>query len=488
MVMRFLFASRLLLSVIAWLAFAAGPTFADLPAQPVTVTLADEVPGADLPPLFLGLSMEMSSLLPRNGHYYFDPADKPLVQTFRTLGLKSLRVGAYAVDKPGLAMPQEKEIEKFFTFARAAGLKVIYSFRLRSGNPADSARLAAYIAAHYADSLDYFAIGNEPNTYFKSYEDFFPQWKAHYDAILQAVPTARIEGPSNSGHEEFVLNLVRDVFPGGHLKMASDHYYFVGIGPRVAKNLVAAQERFLSDSIHDTYENDYAQVGAVLAKAGVPYRLDEMNSCSHGGVKGASDTYASTLWALDCTHWWAARHILGVNYHTIESVSAGLNGKYILNNYAAFGHLPDGAGIEYRPLAYALAAFSQGAHGRPLQVTAQITPGFNFDAYAYRDHDGTVYVTLINKSYGDKAQPASVQLQLPAGTKPGTWQRLDLAQKDNDISAMTGITLGGAPLDPQGTWSGQWQPLAAGSADAPTIQVAPTSATILRLIAGTNSP
>ena len=83
--MHSLFVGRLLLPVIGWLAVVALPAFADLPAQPVTVTLADEVPGADLPPLFEGLSMEMSSLLPVNGHYYFDPADKSLVQTFRTL-------------------------------------------------------------------------------------------------------------------------------------------------------------------------------------------------------------------------------------------------------------------------------------------------------------------------------------------------------------------------------------------------------------------
>ncbi len=68
------------------------------------------------------------------------------------------------------------------------------------------------------------------------------------------------------------------------------------------------------------YEKDYAQVGAVLAAQGVPYRIDEMNSCYNGGAKDSSDTYASTLWALDCTHWWAAHHILGMNYHTGESV------------------------------------------------------------------------------------------------------------------------------------------------------------------------
>ena len=53
-----------------------------------------------------------------------------------------------------------------------------------------------------------------------------------------------------------------------------------------------------------------------LAVAGVPYRMDEMNNCGHGGAKDVSDSYAATLWELDCTHWWAAHHILGLNYHS----------------------------------------------------------------------------------------------------------------------------------------------------------------------------
>ena len=450
--------------------------------------------GTDLPPLFLGLSMEMSALLPENGHYYFDTADKPLVQTFRTLGVTSLRVGANNVDKPTVAVPQEKDIDQLFTFARAAGLKVIYSFRLKGGNSADSARLAAYIAAHYADTLDSFSIGNEPDLYsrdlnvpaaLKKYPGLFKEWKAHYDAILQAVPTAMFEGPACGNNSSYILNLEKDVFPGGHLKMATDHYYFLGSGRAAEKDPAASRDRFLLDSIHQHYEKIYAKVGAVLAKEGVPYRLDEMNSCYTGGAKESSDTYASTLWGLDCTHWWATQHIVGVNYHTIESFFPRPDGTLSAANYSSFLHLPGGAGVEYRPMAYALAAFSQGAHGQPLHVTATTPHGYNFDAYGYKDHDGSIYVTLINKSYGPKAQPATVTLQLPAGTASGTWQRLDVVQKDNDISAMTGITLGGAPLDPQGTWSGKWQPVPADGGGTPTIQVAPTSATILRLSTGT---
>ena len=51
---------------------------------------------------------------------------------------------------------------------------------------------------------------------------------------------------------------------------------------------------------------------------GIPYRIDELNNCFNGGAKGVSDTYTASLWALDATHWWAAHHILGLNYHTGE--------------------------------------------------------------------------------------------------------------------------------------------------------------------------
>ena len=51
----------------------------------------------------MGLSYEMSLVLPKNGKYYFDANDKALVNTFHTLGIKSLRVGAAEVDNPKIA-------------------------------------------------------------------------------------------------------------------------------------------------------------------------------------------------------------------------------------------------------------------------------------------------------------------------------------------------------------------------------------------------
>ncbi len=69
-----------------------------------------------------------------------------------------------------------------------------------------------------------------------------------------------------------------------------------------------------------------------------------------------------------------------------------------------------------------------------------------------RFRDGcSIYVTLINKSYGDHAQSAPVVVKLLPDVVSGTWQRLDLVQQNQDVSAKTGVTLGGAFIDSAGS-------------------------------------
>jgi hypothetical protein len=455
------------------------PSLAAAQIQRVSVAVTTNNTSAEIAPRFLGLSYESSMLLPKDGKYYFNADDKALVQTFQTLGIKSLRVGANAVDDPTVPIPQEKDIDSLFNFARAAGVKVIYSFRLKNGDPADSARLAAYIAGHYADVLDSFSIGNEPNFFLKTYDAFFAQWKPHYDAILKAVPNAMFDGPSASG--PYAIALAKDLYADGHLAMVSDHYYFLGSGRAAEKDPPASRARFLTNSLHRDYEKDFAQTGAVLKSNRVPYRIDELNSCYNGGAKDSSDTFASTLWALDCTYWWAQRQILGMNYHTGESV--GRDGVFGAANYAAFIHRPDGNGFVMRPQAYALLAFTQGARGRSLQalIRADYSAYGYFNAYAYLDPGGSTYVTLINKSCGDNAHPVSVNVFFIVGIdSSGTWERMDLTQEAEDVSAKTGVTLGGAAVDAQGIWSGQWKKIEGADSVKQIVQVPPASATILR--------
>ncbi|HEY1787732.1 MAG TPA: hypothetical protein VGJ73_06225, partial [Verrucomicrobiae bacterium] len=283
--MKFIFALALLVP-------CAMGAQAQTESQPVTITVAANAnAGATLSPDFLGLSYESSELLPTDGKYYFDTDDRALINTFRTLGIKNLRVGANAVDDPTVRVPGAREIDVLFDFARAAGVKVIYSFRLKNGDTVVAGRLANYIAAHDADALDCFSIGNEPSSYFKSFPAYLAQWKIRYTAILGIVPNAMFDGPCVAGSDRYALDFARALNPGGHLAMVSNHYYFLGSGRAGEKDPAATRVRFLQDSLHTEYEKDFADVGAVLAQQGIPYRIDEMNSCYNGGARDASDTY-----------------------------------------------------------------------------------------------------------------------------------------------------------------------------------------------------
>ena len=453
-------------------------------SQLVTVTILNEPKGSAIEPRFVGLSYEISKLLPQNNHYYFDTNDRALVNVFKTLGIRSLRVGANAVDDSKIPIPQEKDIDNFFSFAEEVDAKVIYSFRLKNGDTNETARLASYIAGHYAGMLDCFSIGNEPNFYLKTFRDYFPVWKQQYDAILKAVPQAKFIGPGVANappakQNFYPLELANCVIADGHLAVASDHYYFLGRRRDLEKDPAATRAMLLSDKVHSTYETAYAKIGARLTACGMPYRIDELNNCARGGARGASDTYAAALWALDCTHWWAAHHILGMNYHTGEVLEP--DGTYGAPYYSAFVHQADGHGLDILPQAYAYLAFGQGAHGQSLPIKLKVEPNYDFDAYAYRDQDGTIYVTMINKTYGNHAQNASVSIILPIQTKTGRCQRMDLKQKESDPSAKSDIALGGSSIDSQGCWEGRWTDVFNAGPDKLMLDVRPASATILRI-------
>ena len=72
--------------------------------SPVTVELSPQKTGAILAPDFVGLSFEMQYVLAdTNGNHFFSTKNKPLIATFKTLGIKNLRVGGNTADRPTIA-------------------------------------------------------------------------------------------------------------------------------------------------------------------------------------------------------------------------------------------------------------------------------------------------------------------------------------------------------------------------------------------------
>jgi hypothetical protein len=113
-------------------------------------------------------------------------------------------------------------------------------------------------------------------------------------------------------------------------------------------------------------------------------------------------------------------------------------------------------------LAYALKAFALSANGRLVPATVISNPAaINLRAYAVLAADNTVSVVLINKEYGPEGREA--QLTVAPGTGYAGGQMMFLSSPGGDVQAKSGVTLGGAAINDDGSWAGTWTPLAAPS-------------------------
>src|SRR5579863_4623185 len=83
---------------------------------PITFTIDPAAHlAAPVPADFSGLSFELSNLLPEpDGGHLLSADNQPLVTLFRTLGIRSLRVGGGTADMAKYAMPSEKDVDHLF--------------------------------------------------------------------------------------------------------------------------------------------------------------------------------------------------------------------------------------------------------------------------------------------------------------------------------------------------------------------------------------
>lgn len=464
----------------------------------VTVRIDTLNPGVPIAHDFAGLSFESSNLLPeKDGSYLFSANNKQLIALFRTIGIRNLRVGGGTADGPEYAVPGPPDIDKLFAFAKAADVKVIYTFRLLNGNPAQAAELAQYIDRHYRAQLSCFQIGNEPDWHSfhtfpghprdprivesepgipgSAYPSYLADWKAYATAIIKAVPDACITGPDTGSN--FPVPGTKDTDYEGaswtqhfahdaknlHVKFVTHHDY-----PGQSAAGVSVETGIDSMLSHDWATSRYAvlydHVLAPVQGEGFEYRMTECNDYT-GGVNGASNAFASALWALDYMYWQAQHHAVGVNFH---------NKRWI---YTDTIYLDPSGFFQFNPKAYAIKAFDLGSDGNILPLTISNEQGINLTAYAVRD-GRELFVTIINKEHGAGARAANVTIVAPGIM--GHASGMALIAPDGDVGARTGITLGGASIS-DGSWNGKWSELNV-SADAKAdFNVAAASALVVRV-------
>jgi hypothetical protein len=462
------------MGVVALLQLIGAAKAADSSTE-VNITVDPHQTLQTIPPRFAGLSYESSMLPPdRSGRHYFSPDNTPLINLFRTLGIKSLRLGGATVDNPRFVAPDQNDVDSLFGFARSAGVKVIYSFRLKDGDLNATRSMARYIVDHYSDNLDCFTIGNEPNEYFSSFAKYLSAWRPYFDAISRENPQVKFCGPS-AWREEWAKQFADGLSEEQRRRIAfvSQHVYAFGPADHV-KDAVTARALLIG---RNDYNSNFGKFGPEILKDGLRYRIEETNSYARGGEAGASDSYVAALWSLDYLYWWAVYQAEGINFHTGEFSPAGHRGGF---RYSAF--VPSTDGYAAWPLSYGLLAFSLGSHGdlvdsRIVDEKPPMHPDLKI--YAVLGSDHAVYVTIINRSNGATAADARVSVSLPSSSRMSRVQSIGLVAPSGDLAAKTGITVGGGAIGANGVWAGNWKMIDAETASDRVATTVPAGAAVI---------
>lgn len=448
----------------------------------VTVTVTDS-PGFVIPTDFAGVSFETASELP--GHkgvpgYLFRPSNTQLVTLFKNTGIRNLRLGGSSVDGPHGANPSHGAIDSVFGFAKAVGIKIIYTLPLLDANDTADAATANYIWTHYADYLDCFSIGNEPNEppytqaavgALPTYSDYLSVWRNFCATIVDSVPSAKFAGP-DAGGWNYVTEFANDEKSSGLVVLITHHQY-AGGKPYIDNGSVQLSVSQAIDSMlspqwaNEKYLPFYSRTVAHVNPYGLPCRMTEVDDYI-GGVPGASNAMSSALWALDYMYWWAEHGLAGINFHnnqwlTTDIVHIGGLGEYLIN-----------------PKAYAIRAFDLGSDGALEPVAITNSHALNLTAYAVRS-DSDLCITVINREHGAAARSARVNIS-PSGFPTGDATAMFLVDPYNSATWTGPVTLGGDSITNNRPWNGKWSPVLRSNTGGYVVNVPASSAAIVKIL------
>jgi hypothetical protein len=281
-------------------------------------------------------------------------------------------------------------------FLDAVNWRLMYGLNFASGSAERAADEAAAVHDIMGDRLIAFVIGNEPDgfgedPFFRDKDygvaQYIAEWETWVKTIRARVPHAQFAGPDTDGQvNTWVLEYARRI--RGVPLLLTSHYY--GMGPASAPGMTA--DRLLAKATPKLDAEIAAVHAAQAAAGGIPYRMDEGNSCFGGGKAGVSDTYASTLWAADYLLRAACAGFAGVNLH------GGGTGIYTPVESSAE------SGAKPRPVYYGmqLAQRFAGSRVAPCQLK---TPA-NITAYQ-GIKQGRTMLAVVNKG------ASSVEVSLP---------------------------------------------------------------------------
>jgi hypothetical protein len=422
---------------------------------PVTVAISVDTrhPGAPVPPQFLGLSFELSSL----GQLGALATHGDLVALLRAFGPGLLRFGGVSADtrvawtegravRPAWASSVlgPGELRLLAQLATRTGWHVLLTLGLAHYNARAAAREVAAAKRALGPWLSGIEVGNEPDAYEHHRLRPLPWTSAQYaeqvagyrHAIARVARDVAIAGPDASGSHAFAdwgASEVRSVRPA----LLTGHHYPLGCAATPPPSI----ERLLSVRVRREEAASLARYMSVSRRSGIRLRLDEANSVSCGGVAGVSNTFASALWAVSYIAKTMAAGVSGINLHGNPGRCSG----YSPLCAATPARLTAGA-LVAQPEWYSLLLASRLIGERPvrtkvatphpnLSVTGLLGPHRRLQFVIIDDEPPGRDPTALSLHVGGHYRAASV-LSL---TAPGP-------------AATSGVQLGGNAVARDGTW------------------------------------
>jgi Glycosyl hydrolase family 79 C-terminal beta domain len=440
------------------------------PRTSASLTLARSA--TTVPSSFLGLSTEYwalpiyerhLSLFERMLSLIHADSDGPLV----------LRIGGDSADHSFWA-PRERHTPRWAfdvngawlshvrTLVDRLGLRVILDLNLVTSSPRRGAQWAQAAEAELPrGSIVGFEVGNEPDIYSHHYwrlaisraapgahlalprsisaSNYVKDFQSYGQQLRSLTSRAPLAGPVLA-HPALDVGWVSKLLAAAHpgLGLVTAHTYpYSACVKQPTSSSYPTIARLLSERASTGVAQAVAPAVRLAHRAGLPFRMTELNSVTCGGRRGVSNTFATALWAPDTLFELLRTGVDGVNMH--------IRANPINAPFALWGNR-----LDARPLLYGLIMFVRtlGPHAQLVNVGLRQSPTLHLKAWAVRVLGDTLHVLLIDKG----RHSARVDLRLPA-SGIATVQRL-LA---SSASATSGVTLAGQHLGADGAWHGRRQ-------------------------------
>lgn len=427
------------------------------PPPSVTVSLDTAHPGPPVPQDFLGLSFEMSSL-PQMARY---GSRGNLVALLRSLGPGVLRFGGVSADtriawtdartpRPAWAsgVVDADDFRQLAGLAAQSGWHIVLTLGIVHFDPKAAAREAGAAKAALGPWLEAFEYGNEPNSYalhgmreepwgLEQYNAQVGEYRAGVEAAAPGVP---VWGPDVSGSSAF------DTWGPGEVVdqrpvMLTGHHYPLGCAQRKP---VPSVTSLLSSPIWRREVGSVRRYVSLSQSAGLPFRMDETNSVSCGGVAGISNSFASALWAAGYLPKLMGSGAVGVNMH---GNVANCNGYSPI--CAPGPQELAGGELQAQPEWYSLLIARQLLGTRPLPTATKLRrTDANVHVLGFAAPDGSLRIVAVDD---DPLGKAGVVVRLKVGT--GFAGASTLALAGQSLLALSGVELGESEVAADGSWT-----------------------------------